>query len=366
MKFVFTSYSSSPEYKVPGDWLDRINAYTGILEKLGIEHTVTGIERINYEGAFKKNNVQYFFIRQKQRTVRFPFRLHRLVKKLKPDVVFINGLIFPLQVIQLRLALGKKNKIILLHRGERPFRGLKGYLQKLADRMIDAYLFTSAEFGKEWMQFGNISSQKKIYEVIQGSSVFYPGEKTSARKRLGIDGSPVFLWVGRLNANKDPLTVVKAFLKFIEVEPRAKLYMIYQTEELLNETRNLIQAQKNANQSIRLVGKIEHRQLQAWYSTADFILSGSHHEGSGIAVCEAMSCGCIPIVTDIVSFRKMTGPGNCGWLYEPGNEEALLKILLQIPGLDIETAQAKTIKQFKEELSFDAIAKKIEQVLVSI
>lgn len=366
MKFVFTSYSSSPEYNLPEDWLDRINAYTGILEKLGIEHTVTGIERINYEGEYEKNNVQYLFTRQTKRTVRFPFRQHRLVKKLKPDVVFINGLIFPLQVIQLRWKLGKAVKIIMLHRGERPFRGLKGYLQKLADRMIDAYLFTSAEFGKEWMQFGNISSQKKIYEVIQGSSVFYPEEKTSAREKLGINRSLIFLWVGRFNANKDPLTVVKAFLKFIEVEPRAKLYMIYQTEELLNEIRNLIPLQKNTNEAIRLVGKIEHQQMQTWYSAADFILSSSYHEGSGIAVCEAMSCGCIPILSDIVSFRKMTGSGKCGLLYEPGNEGELLKVLLQTAELNMQEERNKTLQQFKTELSFEAIARKIEQVIASL
>ena len=80
-------------------------------------------------------------------------------------------------------------KIILLHRGEKPYRGIKRLVQKLADRCVDAYLFTSADFGKDWTQHGNIGNQNKIHEVIQASSVFYPQEKKSARSAVGIDGS---------------------------------------------------------------------------------------------------------------------------------------------------------------------------------
>ncbi len=366
MKLIFTSYVSSPEFSHPESWLKRINAYTGILESLSNPNAVIGIERINYEGKYEKNGVQYLFVKQRQNTVLIPVHLHRLVKELKPDIVFINGLIFPLQVIQLRLKLGSGVKIILLHRGEKPYRGIKGFVQKLADKCIDAYLFTSAEFGKDWTQQGNIGNQNKIHEVIQASSVFYHQDKTLARSSAGVDGSPVFLWVGRLDANKNPLTVVKAFIQFARFQPGAKLYMIYQSDELLNDIKDLIHQEANTVKPINLVGKIAHEELQTWYNAADFIVSGSHHEGSGIAVCEAMSCGCVPVLTDIISFRKMTGPGNCGLLYEPGNTASLLKILMQTLELDIEKERAKTLQQFKTELSFEAIAKKIAQVIATL
>ncbi len=218
---------------------------------------------------------------------------------------------------------------------------------------------------------GHISDQKKIYECIQASSVFHPLEKNRARSALQIHGAPVFLWVGRLDANKDPVTVVKAFLKFGELQPAAKLYMIYQAEDLLQEIKVLLQ-QSKAGKAIQLVGKIPHQQLQNWYSAADFIISGSHHEGSGIAICEAMSCGCVPLLTDIISFRKMTGTGpqgaagKCGLLYEPGNEASLLKILSHAINLDLEEERKKVQEQFKKELSFEAVAKKIEAVIADL
>ena len=366
MKIVSTSYTNTVQFTDPVAWLQRINFYTGILEELSKHYQVESIEQINYNGELERNGVKYHFLNFRKQKLYFPRRMHNYIKKLQPDVVFVNGIIFPLQVIQLRLKLGKCAKIILLHRGEKPYHGIKRLLQKQADRCIDAYLFSSAEFGKDWTVHGNIRDQKKIHEVIQASSVFYPKEKTLARVAVGIEGSPVFLWVGRLDYNKDPLTVVKAFVQFAAFEPGARLYMIYQTEELLSDIKMLLNFDSKSSAAVKLVGKVAHAELQNWYNAADFVISGSYHEGSGIGVCEAMSCGCVPVVTDIISFRKMTGPGKCGLLYEPGNVSALFNVLLQTKMLDVEKESAKTLQQFNSELSFEAIAKKIEQVVASL
>ena len=361
MKIVSTSYSKTKEFSDPKKWLERISFYTGILEELAKMHEVISIERISYEGQYEQNGVQYYFLRQKKKIIRFPLRMHRLIKQLKPDVVFVNGFIFPLQIIQLRLMLGWAVKIIIFHRAEKPFRGLKKYLQKLADRLVNAYLFSSDEFGKDWMEKGIINDKRKIYEVMQASSSFYPKDRHIAQTALSVTGSPVFLWVGRLDSNKDPLTVVKAFLQYLEFQQTAMLYMIYQSEKIIEE----VQAKIKETGRIKLIGKVEHNRLESWYNCADFIVSGSHYEGSGIAVCEAMSCGCIPVVTNIMSFRRMTGPGKCGMLYESGKDEALLAALLMTKDMDMEKEKAKVLLQFKEELSFEAIAKKINTVINS-
>ncbi len=365
MRIVFTSYSSSPEYKDMVSWLERIIAYNGILEHMSKNHSVHSVERIGCEGKHVSSGVSYHFIRQEKRVVYFPRRLHKKVKELRPDFVLVHGLIFPLQVIQLRMALGRHVKIICLHHAEKPYKRWGRIVQRLADWFVDAYLFTSTEFGKQWVEQGNISRKEKIYEVMEASSVFSPADKTKARNRLSIKASPVFLWVGRLNENKDPLTVVNAFIRFHRHCPSASLYMIFHEDDLLSEILHCIK-KEDAGAFIHLVGKIPHEQLGNWYNSADFILSGSHYEGSGVAVCEAMSCGCIPVLTNIMSFRRMTGPGKCGFLYEPGNAEQLLSLLVQTIHLDWEKERTKTLQQFKEELSFEAIARKIEAVIASV
>lgn len=366
MKIVSTSYVNTTEYTEPEKWLQRISFYTGLLEELAKQYEVESIEQINYSGVIKKNAVTYHFLNFKKKKLWFPFALHQYIKKLNPDIVFVNGFIFPFQIIQLKKTLGNDVKIIVLHRAERPFNGIKRYLQKQADNEVNAYLFASNEFGKDWIMKGIIKDPGKIHEVMQSSSIFYPGDRTTAKKILNINDHPAFLWVGRLDANKDPLTVIKAFIKYLLFHPSAKLYMIYQEDELLPDVKKIIHTNRNLTDSIVLVGAIEHTQLQNWYNAADFFISGSHYEGSGIAVCEAMSCGCIPIITDILSFRSMTGPGKCGLLYQPGNTEDLLSTLQKTDAMNMELEREKTINQFKEELSFEAIRKKITMIIDSL
>lgn len=363
MKFVFASYVKTPGFKTPTSWLYRIRAYAGIHKALGIYHEVACVEQINYEGLYSGEGIHYHFLQLPTADKYLPKRLHRFIKQQSPDIVLIHGLHFPLQVIQLRLALGFKVKIIIQHHAERPFNGIKKYLQRCADQFVDAYLFASMEMGLDWVKRGNLRTAHKINEVMELSSVFGPMEQQTARLTTGVEGGPVFLWVGRLNQNKDPLMVVRAFLKFAERQPHVRLYMIYHTDELLTNIQELL---KDHAGIVTLVGQVPHEQLLYWYNSADFIISGSHYEGSGTAICEAMTCGCIPIVTDIPSFRMITNHGKCGMLYEARNETALLNALLQTSQVDILQQQQQCMDYFTSNLSFEAIAQRIAAIAESL
>ena len=364
MRFVFVSYNYSGDINSPESWAGRISIYAGSLECMAKKHEVIRIDQINYEGEWNHNNIEYHFLNDGKKKNFFPWHLHRLVKSLNPDIVVVHGLHYPLQLIQLRLKLGKKIKIIVQNHAEKPFPGIKKWLQRTADIGVNAYLFASYEMGKDWVEKGNLGSLDKIYEVMEVSSPFYPVEKNVARLKTGVQDDLCFLWVGRLDKNKDPLTVIKAFLQFIKIKPGAKLYMIFHTMELLAEMEKLLGPEKN--HSVFLIGKIPHADMLYWFNSIDFIVSGSHYEGSGTAVCEAMSCGCIPIVTNIFSFRAITDHGNHGLLYPPGNEDALLSAFIKATEMDIAENKKNVLKQFKKNLSFEAIANKFQEIAASL
>jgi glycosyltransferase involved in cell wall biosynthesis len=367
MRYVFASYVYSKDFNEPYAWLKRINAYAGILKALAKENEVISIEQINYEGLVFNENVGYHFMRFFDKNWRFfPKKLNNYIKAQQPQIVVIQGLHFPLQVIQLRLLLGRRIKIIVQNHAEKPFSGFKKVLQQLADRCVDAYLFASYPMGMEWIANGNLASAAKIHEVMEVSSVFHPIDRSLAREKTGVAGDKIFLWVGRLNDNKDPVTVVKAFLKFAETEPGARLYMIYHTDELLKIIQVLLASKPTQAKSIVLIGKVAHDDLLYWFNSADFIVSGSHYEGSGTAVCEAMSCGCVPIVTDIFSFRMITDSGKCGILYEPGNDKAALSALMETSKMNVEAKRKLTLQYFKTHLSFEAITQKIQCIAASL
>jgi glycosyltransferase involved in cell wall biosynthesis len=364
MNFVFVSYNYDPAYTSPESWYARIKGYMGVLICLSKNNRVTRIKQINYEGDEVFNGVHFKFVNYGSRVIRFPWKLHRLIKRMEPDIVVVHGLHNPLQTIQLRFQSAKKTKIIVQNHAEKPSIGIKKWLQRIADQYIDAYLFASTAMGVDWVNRGNLSSPQKIHEVMEVSSVFYAIDKETARAKTGVSEQSVFLWVGRLDQNKDPLTVVRAFLKFSAINTGAHLYMIYQTNELLDDMRALLN--NITTPSITLVGKIPNDELLYWYNSADFIVSGSHYEGSGTAVCEALSCGCIPVVTDIFSFRMITDNGDCGILYEAGNEASLLDALLQTKQMDRPQQRQKSLAYFESKLSFKAIAQQIQDIAASL
>ena len=184
-----------------------------------------------------------------------------------------------------------------------------------------------------------------------------------SQTRVGISGIHNFLWVGRLNKNKDPLTVLKAFKKYGLYHPNARLYMIYQDEDLLEEVKNKVLQSIVLEDAVKLIGKVEHRELPYWFSAANFFISGSHSEGSGYALLEAMACGCIPVVTAIPSFEKITEKGKYGYLFPPGNVEALALLLENLNNLPIEKERQKIEKYFREKLSFKSIAESLGDVI---
>jgi glycosyltransferase involved in cell wall biosynthesis len=362
MRYVFVSYNYSPDFSSPEAWFTRNLGYAGVMDNLSKKHEVINIKQINYEGIAMHNNISYHFVNFSKKKLHFNFQLNRYVKGLEPDVVILHGLHQPVQLIELGLMLGKRSRIIVQNHAEKPFPGgIKKSLQKMADKYADAYLFASHDMGMEWVTAGNLKSPGKINEVMEVSSVFYPVTRSEAISKTGATGSPVFLWVGRLNDNKDPLNVIRAFLKFVDSAPEAKLYMIYHTEELLAEINALLSSSPNKD-AIKLIGKVPHAHLLYWFNSADFILSGSHYEGSGTAICEAMSCGCVPLVTDILSFRMITNNGECGVLYEPGNETALLEVLKQTTQMNVSEKRRLSIDYYKKNLSFEAIAERIEEI----
>ena len=59
----------------------------------------------------------------------------------------------------------------------------------------------------------------------------------------------------------------------------------------------------------------------------------------------------------------MTNGGTCGLLYEAGNEKDLVNCLLQTQKMDLNKEREKVLEQFNKELSFEAIAQRIDKAI---
>ncbi len=336
-----------------------------VYESMSKSFEVTHL-KLTEPGFTPPNKTNELFVKGRTGFFYLPLKLCKYVCKENPTVILVHGFMFPVQLLILQLFIPKTTKLIIQHHAEKPFiNKVKRLFQKIAYSRADAYLFSSKELADVFLEDAIIKDKHKIFEVMEGSTLFRKKDKAEARKRLNTPNTLMFLWVGRLDNNKDPLTVIKALHKFKESGNEFKLYMIYATDELEKEIKNYIDT-NNLQTYINLLGKVPHPELEDWYSAADYFIAGSHYEGSGIALCEAMACGCIPLATAISSFLKMTDNGQLGFLFEPGNTNDLLHKLSQLHTINPEELSTKVALHFNKELSLQAIGKKIEAIANSL
>jgi glycosyltransferase involved in cell wall biosynthesis len=358
MKLIDLNLYMHHEFSKPEEVLEKHKTSSGFASHLKNKAEIKFVKHLNYKGHIIHEGIYYRFFKSLNKFWYIPLKTYLYIKRQKPDVVLVQGLIFPIQIIFLRFLLGKNVVITAQHHGEKPYSGIKGWFQKKADRCVNLYFFTSSHIAIEWIDNNIISCSSKCVEVLEASTYFKPYNKDLSKKRLGLTGTDNFLWVGRLNNNKDPLTVLMAFKNYLLFNEKARLYMVFHTEELKEEVESFIN-DNQLQQHIILIGKIKSGELPFWYSAADFFISGSHAESCGFALLEAMACGCIPIVTDIPSFNKITFGNEYGLLYEPGNPISLLQILSQLEDISNNNFSVKVQHHFNEKLSFRNIAESI-------
>jgi glycosyltransferase involved in cell wall biosynthesis len=355
MKFLHLNYHCHLEQIDPLWVIEKHKFASGFIDPLSRQVDFLSVKHMDFEGRVSWAGITYHFFRRKNQFFNIPSKTHNFIKKQKPDVILVEGFVFPFQVLLLRRVVGPGCRIIVQHHAEIPFSGIRGRVQKWADRCIDAYLFTSIGNAKPWLKT-IIRNPEKCVEVLSASTSFKPLDKHDCRRKLGITGPLNFLWVGLLHPRKDPLTVLTAFSRFLNFHPQARLYMIYQSEELLGEIKNMIRIDDALGQAVILLGKKTPEELPAWYSAMDIFILGSHREGSGYALVEAMTCGCFPVVTDIPSFHKITDHGRLGLLFEPGKPESLLQKLQELSLIHLEEKSREIKAHTALNLSFETIA----------
>ena len=96
---------------------------------------------------------------------------------------------------------------------------------------------------------------------------------------------------------------------------------------------------------MQLVGAVPRDRMAMYFSAADLFVAGSHHEGSGYALMEACACGAVPVVTDIPTFRLLSG-GASGAFWPPGDAAAFARALTDVAGRDLDVERARLAVHF--------------------
>jgi glycosyltransferase involved in cell wall biosynthesis len=282
-----------------------------------------------------------------------------------PALVHVHGLSYPRHVARLAARL-RGTPILLQDHADRPPPGWRMRSYRASMQRARGVLFTAAEQARPFLESGALPADVRIFEVPESTSRFTPGAQQAARTRTGVHGDPCFLWVGRLDANKDPLTVLEAFARAAGALPGARLWMCYGDAPLLAEVRAKLGRDPLLAGRVALLGRRPHADVEQLLRAADFLVLGSHREGSGYAVIESLACGTTPLVTDIPSFRRLTGDGAIGALSPPGDAEAMARAMTAWAGKPKDVLRRAALAHFERHLSFAAVGERLRSAYESV
>jgi glycosyltransferase involved in cell wall biosynthesis len=281
-----------------------------------------------------------------------------LLRSLAPDVFHVHGLDFPHQVRSLS-ELSPGVPIILQDHASRPPRIWRRASARHGMSVAAGVAFCAFDQARPFAKAGLIGASTKVYAIPESTSRFSPGDRDEARCATGIEGDPAVLWVGHLDANKDPLTVLEGITAAMRELPQLRFYCCFGNAPLLRAVQSRIASDTRLRDKVHLLGRVPHERIELLMRAADIFVLGSHREGSGYSLIEALACGLPPVVTDIPSFRSLTGEGSVGKLWPCNDPLALCQALQSIAFRGGSEMRAIVRSHFERELSFNALGVKL-------
>ncbi|MFZ5476444.1 MAG: glycosyltransferase family 4 protein [Myxococcota bacterium] len=259
------------------------------------------------------------------------------IERLRPEVIHTFDLVFyPTLILLGRLARRLGAALVAHYHGGDPATSAPGReIERRALAEVDLALFTTREHAARF-------PIERVATLAETSTFFGPGDRAEARARTGLAGDPAILCPGRLDPVKDPRTTLAGFARVRAARPDARLFLAYTDDTLGLPTPP----------GVTRLGRVPHAEMEHLFRAADLMVQSSVREVCGVAVLEALACGCPPVVTDIPSFRWLVD--GAGALFPVGAAEALAGAVLSL------APAVSPRARFEAELSFAALAARLE------
>ena len=174
------------------------------------------------------------------------------------------------------------------------------YVQPLIARSVSRYVACSVN---DRELFAPLSPRTVLIE--NGVELFPPSAvRQSAR----------CLWVGRWSANKELPDLIRAFAAARRLLPQLSLDVVGAPDSLTRSDLARLVGEAGLGDAVAIHESLPRPALAQLVAAAGLVLSASSHEGFGLAVIEAMSAGCVPVLNRIPVFVRFIGEACAGAL----------------------------------------------------
>ncbi len=197
--------------------------------------------------------------------------------------------------------------------------------------------------------------QKPISSITMGvdTKLFVPGTSAPGVKNL--------LFVGRLISTKGIDILISAMPAILKAHGNVHLNVIGSgpLKETLIEKVSLAGLQAKIN----FPGFVKTEKLPEYFARADIFILPSLSEGWPVVVMEAMSAGCVPVVTDIPVFEEYKNQQDLFLVTETGNQKSLETALINLlKNSDLEQIKTRARNYAVSNFDWEIISSKYSSV----
>jgi mannosyltransferase len=213
--------------------------------------------------------------------------------------------------------LGRKLTIVYTSHSPRPVGRFTRFISRFADAVV-----TLNRIAAQWVKTPSTIVQHGV--DLQRFSP--PADRAEAFRALGLPGRVAVGVVGRVRPNKGQGDFVEAIAPLLEAHPEVTPVLV----GLAKGADEAWAAGLKAQTKDRLVLAGEHRDVAPFYRGLSILVHPSYAEAFSMVLIEAMAAGCCVVATRIAAVPEVIEDGKTGFLFEPGDVEALRAILARL------------------------------------
>ncbi len=250
------------------------------------------------EGWNRRDNCQVKYLSDEEYCYK---SFENIIKELKPDWLYLQGLYQSCILPSLRLAKKYQIKILLAPRGELCAGALKKKTYKKLpyiyflrySGLLKNVLFqsTSDEETEAIGQYLNIS-KNNIYYLTNVPSL----PRKSLEHNIKNSGIGHFLFLARIHPQKNLLDAITYF-KTIKSNVEFDIYGPIEDKNYWEECQNIIKTLPK-NVKVKYCGSVTHEQVHETIAKYDAFIMPTHSENYGHSIAEALLAGTPVIISD--------------------------------------------------------------------
>lgn len=261
-------------------------------------------------------------------------RLWRLLRRLRPDIVHTRN-IGTLECVLPAFAAGVRGRVHGEH--GRDMADLRGdnrryiVLRRLCNPLIGRFVAVSRDLA-DWLVASVRIPPSRIAQIYNG--VEYARFLPASDGRAGLPnpgfapaGAVVIGTVGRMQGEKDPLNLLRAFLRLVDATPggRERLRLVFIGDGPLRGEAQRLAGESGCEDIVWFAGVRDD--VAALLRGLDVFVLPSLAEGISNTILEAMASGLPVVATRVGGNPELVDDGRSGTLVPAGDPEALAEAI---------------------------------------